>query len=205
MSIKTTALYGGAFDPFHNGHLATIALLLNSGSVHEVVVIPSGDRPDKASSASGAHRLAMTRIAVEESFGGDPRVLVSDLHVAGKVGYGTIDLVDHYCREESGQVVVIVGQELLRDLPQWKESARLRSTAKLLVIRRPGVASEAMPEGWDITVLSPSYEDGVVVSSSSLRALLRKGSLCAGLMPPSVIRYCAQHGLYASSVTSREG
>lgn len=197
MSAKITALYGGAFDPFHNGHLATIALLLNSSAVHEVAVIPSGDRPDKSSSASAIHRLAMARLAVEESFAGDPRVSVSDLHVTGKVGYGTVDLVDHYCKVESGEVVVVVGQELLRDLPQWKEAARLRSTAKFLVIRRPGVISEAIPEGWDFSVLSPSYEDGVVVSSSSLRALLRKGSSCAGLMPSCVIRYCARHGLYA--------
>jgi nicotinate-nucleotide adenylyltransferase len=196
MSEKITALYGGAFDPFHNGHLATIALLLNSGVVHEVTVIPSGDRPDKRSSAPGIHRLAMARLAIEESFAGDSRVSVSDLHVTGKVGYGTIDLVNHYARGGNGNLVVVIGQELLEDLPQWKESTLLQASAKFLVIRRPGVASVELPQGWDITVLSPSYEDGVVVSSSSLRDLLRNRSSCAGLMPPSVIRYCVQHGLY---------
>jgi nicotinate-nucleotide adenylyltransferase len=196
MSAKITALYGGAFDPFHNGHLATIALLLNSGVAHEVVVIPSGDRPDKSSSASGTHRLAMAGLAVEESFAGDTRVSVSDLHVTGKVGYGTIDLVDHYGSGAKSDIVVVIGQELLKDLSQWKESARLQATVKLLVIRRPGVASVELPAGWDITVLNPSYEDGVVVSSSSLRALIRKRSSCAGLMPPSAIRYCLQHNLY---------
>ncbi len=200
MGTKTTALYGGAFDPFHNGHLATIALLVNSMVAQEVVVIPSGDRPDKSSSVSGTHRLAMARIAVEESFTADRRVSVSDLHVTGRVGYGTIDLVDHYARGESDRVVVVVGQELLQDLPQWKESARLQATAKLLVIRRPGVTSVAIPEGWDITVLSPKYEDGVMVSSSSLRSLLREGSSCAGLMPASVIRYCAENNLYKPSL-----
>jgi nicotinate-nucleotide adenylyltransferase len=196
MGEKITALYGGAFDPFHNGHLATIALLLNSGVAQEVVVVPSGDRPDKSSTASGIHRLTMARRAVEESFAGDARVSVSDVHVMRTVGYGTIDVLDLYAREGRGHVVVVVGQELLKDLAQWKESERLRATAKLLVIRRPGVASVTIPEGWNITVLSPSYEDGVIVSSSSVRELLRKGSSCAGLMPASVIQYCVQEKLY---------
>jgi nicotinate-nucleotide adenylyltransferase len=196
MGTTVTALYGGAFDPFHNGHLATVALLLNSGVVNEVVVVPSGDRPDKSSSASGAHRLAMARLAVEESFPGDARVSVSDVHVTGKVDYGTIDVVDHYRQQGSGEVVVVIGQELLKDLPLWRESARLQATAKFLIIRRPGVTGAALTENWNIAELTPPYEDGVLVSSSSLRALLRKGASCAGLISPRVIRYCAEQGLY---------
>ena len=59
------ALYGGAFDPFHNGHLATISLLLSSGLVDEVVVVPCGDRPEKPGTSPAVHRLAMAKLAVE--------------------------------------------------------------------------------------------------------------------------------------------
>jgi nicotinate-nucleotide adenylyltransferase len=196
MSAKIIALYGGAFDPFHNGHLATVALLLNSGLAHEVVVVPSGDRPDKSSRASGAQRLAMVRLGIQDSFAGDARVSVSDLHVSGQVGYGTIDVVDHYKQVHARDVVVVVGQELIEDLSQWKESGRLKSAARFLVTPRPGYPHPVMPEGWDIEVLTPSYEDAVLVSSSSLRSLLREGMSCAGLMPSPVVRYCLENGLY---------
>ena len=61
---RRLALYGGAFDPIHNGHLATIALILNSGAADEVLVIPSGDRPDKPNTIAAQHRvepLALTQ------------------------------------------------------------------------------------------------------------------------------------------------
>ena len=43
-AITRIGIYGGAFDPIHNGHLATVAQLLASGQVDQVVVVPSGDR-----------------------------------------------------------------------------------------------------------------------------------------------------------------
>lgn len=196
MNSRLTALYGGAFDPFHNGHLALVASVLNSGIVQDVLVVPSGDRPDKSVRASGHDRLVMARMAIEEFFPGDPRISVSDLHVAGQVGYGTIDLIDHYQRQGGVELLVVIGQELLKDLPQWKESERLKRAAKFLVVHRPGTAVEALPAGWQMQEFAPPYQDGVVVSSSSLRALLSTGLSCAGLMPARVIRYCCEKGLY---------
>lgn len=197
MSTKTKAIYGGAFDPFHNGHLATVALLLNSALVDEVVVVPSGDRPDKESRACGMERLTMTRLAIEESFTHDRRVSVSDAHVAGRVGYGTIDLLDYYHRDGANNLLVVLGQELLTDLPHWKESGRLRATARFLVIQRPGVSpTMRTPAGWNITTLVPLYEDRVLVSSSSVRALLQQGLSCVGLVPACVLRYCLEHEVY---------
>jgi nicotinate-nucleotide adenylyltransferase len=196
MKAKLTALYGGAFDPFHNGHLAIIASLLNSGTVQDVLVVPSGNRPDKRVQASGKDRLAMARMAIEDSFLGDPRVSVSDLHVTGQVGFGTIDLLDHYQLQGNVELIVVIGQELLKDLPQWKESERLKRDAKFLVIHRSGTAVESLPAGWQMQQFIPPYQDGVLVSSSSLRELLSRGSSCAGLMPANVIRYCCERGLY---------
>lgn len=198
-STKRIALYGGAFDPIHNGHLATIALLLASGQVDTVMVIPSGDRPDKKANVSAADRLLMTQLAVQESFPNDTRVVVSDLHATGKVGYGTIDLVDHFVRDADTDVFVVIGHELLPDLPSWKESARLCALAHFLVIHRPGSPTQELPKGLQAEMLKAPYQAGVLVSSTTLRGLLAHGRSCAGLLPPSVVTFCKARGLYGAT------
>ena len=191
------ALYGGAFDPIHNGHLATIAALLASSQVDKVIVIPSGDRPDKKVNARAADRLEMARRAVAEAFSHDARVEVSDVHATGAVGYGTIDLVDHFSKDARYEVFVVIGHELLADLPSWKESARLCSQAQFLVVQRPGTPVSASLQNIRATPLNAPYQAGVLVSSTTLRSMLAGGSSCAGLLPPSVVAFCRQRGLYS--------
>lgn len=196
--ITRLAIYGGAFDPIHNGHLATIGQLLASGQVDKVVVVPSGDRPDKKSSVSAIDRLAMTRLAIEEAFPQDPRVMVSDLHTAGIVGYGTIDLVDYFLAQPGIEPYVVLGQELLGDLSKWKESARLQAIARFIVIRRPGTVEPQLPKEGTYAWLQAPHNVGVLVSSTTLRGMLAKGLSCAGLLPLSVIAFCRSRGLYGA-------
>lgn len=193
---KKIAIYGGAFDPIHNGHLAVIAQLLASGQVDSVVVVPSGDRPDKTVRVSAAVRLSMVQLAVKEAFPGDSRVEVSDLHAAGRVGYGTIDLVDHFMRVPGVDPYVVIGHELLADLSQWRESARLCAIAQFLVIERPGGKPGPLPQGVRAVHLRVPYEAGVLVSSTLVRSLLSRGLSCAGLVPQSVVAFCRAQGLY---------
>lgn len=194
---KKIAIYGGAFDPIHNGHLAVIAQLLASGQVDSVIVVPSGDRPDKMVRVSAADRLSMAQLAVKEAFAGDPRVEVSDLHASGRVGYGTIDLVDHFLKVQGAEPYVVVGRELLADLPQWKESARLCANARFIVIDRPEVSPGPVPHGVQASELRAPYQAGVLVSSTLIRLLLSQGLSCAGLVPQCVLAFCKAKGLYA--------
>lgn len=190
------ALYGGAFNPIHNGHLATVALLLADGQVDSVVVLPSGDRPDKKASVRAADRVLMAERAIAEAFPNDARVTVSDLQATGQVGYGTIDLVDHFLQQPNTETYVVIGHELLPDLTSWKESARLCSIAQFLVVHRPGSSLGGLPKGVRASVIHAPYQAGVLVSSSTIRELLIQGLSCAGLLPPSVLAFCKERGLY---------
>jgi nicotinate-nucleotide adenylyltransferase len=197
-AITRIGIYGGAFDPIHNGHLATIAQLLASGQVDQVVVVPSGDRPDKKVTVSASDRLLMTERAIAEAFPQDSRVSVSDIHVLGTVGYGTIDLVDYFKSIPLTEPYVVIGRELLPDLPQWKESARLCSIARFMIIDRPGAPAAGVPAGLNASVVRASYQAGVLVSSTTIRALLGQGLSCAGLLPQSVIALCKARGFYGA-------
>jgi nicotinate-nucleotide adenylyltransferase len=189
------AIYGGAFDPIHNGHLATIAAVIESGEVDKVVVVPSGDRPDKSLSADGTTRLELTRIAVQDAFPRDARVEVSDLHVERRVGYATIDLIEHFLKE-GAEPFIVIGHELIGDLPRWRDPERLRSLANFIIIRRPGVKHDAVPEGLKARYLNTPHNSGVDVSSTTLRQMLKEGRSCAGLMPERVSALCRSRGVY---------
>ncbi len=197
-SLKRVALFGGAFDPFHNGHLATVSLLLSSGLIDQVLVVPCGDRPDKPHTSPAADRLAMAHLAVESRFCGDSRVQVSDAQVAGRAGYATVDLLSHFKKEmPSAELLVVVGAELVPELHTWREPETLKQLAHLLVVRRPGAPEPLMPAGWKATMLLQPYSDEVEVSSTELREKIAAGEPLQGLLPAPVREYCVQKGLYA--------
>ena len=76
------ALLGGTFDPVHLGHLGLADDARRTLGVDEVRLMPAGDPPHRtAPGASGAHRMAMLRLATHKSDG------KANLH-QGAVGVG---------------------------------------------------------------------------------------------------------------------
>jgi nicotinate-nucleotide adenylyltransferase len=193
---KRVAVFGGAFDPFHNGHGAAIRLLLSTPGISYVLVVPSGERPDKRGVSRAAERLEMTKLGVQAVFGNDPRVVVSDVQSTGAVGFATIDLVTYLRRTCSEQIAVVVGHELLKDLAVWHRADELQRMAHFLVLARPGEAQSAPPPGWQVEFLPPFDGQGVNISSTTLRAHLAAGDPCEGLLPDVVRDYCRSRKLY---------
>lgn len=197
MSPRRIAIYGGAFDPFHNGHLAAIALVLNVGAAEQVLVVPSGERPDKRAHVAAVHRLKMVQLGVHEYFANDARVNISELHLNGGIGSATIDLLRYLQQSDpSAESRVVIGEELVQDLPQWREPESLRQIANFLVLPRPGTRDLIQPEGWKIERLHPPYQAGVQVSSTTVRSLLAQGLSPAGYLPATIAAYCRHHRLY---------
>lgn len=198
---KLVALFGGAFDPFHMGHSAAIRHLLEEENVDSVVVIPSGDRPDKPSVSPAADRLMMTRIGVAASFPNDKRVEVSDLQVTGKVGYATIDMVLYYQQNPLLEPVIVIGRELLADLPGWVRAKELRERAQFLVLERPGSSAhtpQPLLAGWRYVVSKPFTGGGIRISSTELRKRLARGERCEEVLCQDVYDYCKTRQLYGS-------
>ena len=65
IATKKIAIFGGSFDPIHNGHLYLITSILDSKIFEKLIVIPAGDPWQKEMHASKLDRLAMTRIALK--------------------------------------------------------------------------------------------------------------------------------------------
>lgn len=188
------ALFGGSFDP-PGAHHRRIAEEL-ARRFDRVVVVPCGPRPDKPGEAPAAHRGRMA----EATFAGLDRVRVDLFDVEAGTFTRTVDLERRYAGE--GEVWHVVGADLVapgadrrsaieRD---WVEGARLWREGRFAVVARPGfsVPPAARPPRHEwIEIDEP-------VSSSEIRARIRRGEPVAGLVAPAVAAYIARHGLYRS-------
>lgn len=198
------ALFGGTFDPIHNGHLVIAAAAANAFSLDRVLFAPTGRQPLKAepSAASFEERLAMTGLAVS---GTDRRFEVSDLdrpREDGGPNY-TVDLLGEMRRARPmDDLYAISGADSFLTLRQWKEPDRLLALAEWIVVSRPGfLLGREELAGLNLTeaqsgrvhVLSNLKEE---VSATELRRKLAAGEGCSDLLPTAVETYIRERGLY---------
>ncbi|MCZ6793934.1 MAG: nicotinate-nucleotide adenylyltransferase [Planctomycetota bacterium] len=196
-------VYGGTFDPLHNGHLSVARAAREAHDLDRVLLVPAARAPHKRRTLSPAgHRLAMVRLAVE----GEDGLEASDLEIArGGVSY-TVDTLETLAHLDSAaEIFLIVGADSLPELHLWKDVGRIFSVARVVVVNRPGHD----PEAWRPELVADvdpraaeRYRDDQVVmapspvSSTQVREAIRAGRPVDGLVPPVVARYVAEHGLY---------
>ena len=93
---KKTGILGGTFNPIHIGHLALAQNAMECCGLDEVFFIPSGCSylKDPETIAETQHRLAMTRLAIEDN----PRFVLSTIETdrpGNSYTYETLDILTH--------------------------------------------------------------------------------------------------------------
>ncbi|MCA9238997.1 MAG: nicotinate-nucleotide adenylyltransferase [Planctomycetales bacterium] len=182
-------IFGGSFDPVHNGHLALARCCREQAQLEEVWLVPTATQPHKPGGpvASGRDRLAMLELALE----GEAGLLACSLEIdRGGVSY-TVDTLRAVAElRPVEQLFLLMGADTLADLPNWREPDAILQLARPLVVHRPG---EATPDARHATIVEmPSID----VSSSQIRELLAHGEPIHGLTPVLVENYIQQNGLY---------
>ena len=135
-------------------------MLPRDAALDEVWLLPAALPPHKLSRerAPGKHRLAMLELALA----GHEQLRASDLEIErGGVSYTVETLAAIGRLHPAAELFVLMGADSLRDLPTWREPARICELALPAVVRRGG-----SPEP-DFSVLTP------LVSPERLSAILR--------------------------------
>lgn len=180
-------LYGGTFDPVHQGHLHLIEQLFARDIVDELIVVPAGEPwlRSRAPFASGEDRLTMAALAIKtlpENI--RSHVWVSDVEVRRSGPTYTIDTVQELKTfQPDAKWLLILGSDAYASIEQWHRSAELQALIEILVIARDG-------EGLDIEALP--------VSASQIRAHIQAHETEIKYLPESVWAYIKERNLYVS-------
>ena len=134
-------IYGGAFDPFHNGHLSMIRGALKSKKVDRVIVIPTGMpcfKPARKVTLS-PYRYYMVRAALKD----EPDCEVCDIEqVFGEPSYTVTTLKNLRKKKivsEKDELFLMCGSDILFEFESWYKPKEILEQATLLCALRPGI------------------------------------------------------------------
>jgi nicotinate-nucleotide adenylyltransferase len=180
-----TGLYGGAFDPPHNGHVEVARAAKERFGLDRLVVLVS-ERPGH----KDVHLPADVRLELARAAFPDDEVRL-DGHAR------TVDLL----REEPwDEPLFVIGADEFQDFLSWKEPDEVLERARLAVATRPGFPQERLdavlrrlrrPERVAFFEIEPHP-----VASRDLRDRAAAGDSLDGLVPSAVARLAAERGLY---------
>lgn len=180
------ALYGGSFDPPHVGHLMVMAQVLGTARVDRLMMVPCFRHPFSKALSPFDQRMDMAR-ATAAIFDGHAEVSDIERRLGGDSR--TLRTVKAIRDEHPGcRVVLVIGADLLAETERWYGYAELATLVEFFVVGRVGYGDR------DATgrVLVPVPD----VSSTEIRARVRRGESIEGLVPAAVADYVATAGLY---------
>lgn len=164
-----------------------------------VLFLPSNQPPHKTGQIVSANddRMVMLRSALE----GNPRFEIStvDMDRPG-LSYTSESLVILNRRYTESEILFLMGQDSLRDLPTWHEPDEIARHARLGVALRPGVTVDL-----DAIVSAVPAADGridlvpvplIQISSREIRRRIENGEPITYHVPPAVRQHILKRGLY---------
>ncbi len=211
-------IFGGSFNPPHNGHVNSLSTVQKKMGFDLIHVIPNSQNPLKIPMDGPAdeHRLEMCKQAFS-SYG--DAFVVNDCELKrGEKSY-TIDTVNELLKKyKSSELFLILGADNFETFSQWKDYKKLLELVNIVVTTRPGYHIPDSEKEW------PDYLSSFVadsdfgtlelktgrsiefitlndldISSSELRKKLRLGRPTDKFLPLAVESYIKKHNLYKVS------
>ncbi len=193
---RKIGVFGGSFDPPHNGHLICAKAAADRLGFEKILVIPSAQQPlkPKGARASAEDRLRM----VAATFGGDPIFEVSTIELdRGGISYSVETLLELRLLYPAPEfsLVLLVGADALADIPNWSKPDQIFRIAKVASMLRRGAVAPEFPAEWTVQVIELDTPH-IDISSREIRARIAAGKSIAGLVPEEVGRIIKANSLY---------
>jgi len=217
MGAKRAAIYGGTFDPVHNGHLKVARGVQKLFGLDEVILIPACVPPHKrdAGITSAFHRFAMLALATER----DANVTISTAELDQPDRPYAVDTVARMQQQLGSdcRLFFVMGADSWSEITTWREWQRLLTMCDHIVVTRPryelaadeqrgnivdargkeAAAIQAIIEqsqSKQVFVTDAVFED---VSATAVRAAAKNGKAdLTTMVPPEVANYIEKYELY---------
>lgn len=196
--MNKIAVFGGAFDPPHNAHIAIADKAVELYGYEKVVILPSVNPPHKRTVGDAEHRLNMAKLAFN-----DRRYEVCDIELKSD-GYGyTVDTLPKLKEYLHQDFDFIIGGDSMRDFRKWYKYADILKLVNIVVAVRDGDYGAV---SCAISYLDDLPKVGITVmeyrpqsiSSSSVRLQRELGQDIRPSVQPIVAEYIYTNGLYST-------
>lgn len=180
--MSRVGIYGGTFDPIHNGHLHVITQLIEKKIIDHLLVIPAGQPllRENSPAANAAARRTMCQLAISTlPTKISSHVDVNPIEILREGPSYAIDTVEAVRTEyPDDEIFLIMGADAYSKIDQWHRAEELHNLASIICINRPGYA----PHGVDLAALD--------ISATAVRAGL------SGEIPEIVATFIRENNLY---------
>ena len=191
-------VFGGTFDPLHNGHLMIALEVRHRLALDRMLLVVANDPWQKAeievTPAAIRYELVAETVACIDDRMGEVALEVSDIEIRrGGPTYTADTLATLHDADPDAELFLVVGSDTAGGLATWKRPDEIRRSATTVVVDRGGRVGGRPPDGWPHVVVDVPLME---VSSSDLRRRVAEGAPVEAFVPPTVSDGIRRHGLY---------
>ena len=179
-------LYGGSFDPIHNGHLILARDAVERLELDKIIFLPARISPHKLDQppAPPDARCQMLATAIAD----EPRFEMDACEIARQGPSFTVDTLQTFrARFPQAKLYYLIGDDNLPELETWKNISKIRELAQFVVLSRA-----EMPFLGDFPTITRHIE----ISSTEIRNRIARGLSVRYLVPLPVCNVITKLGLY---------
>ena len=211
MTSSLYGIFGGTFDPVHNGHLNTVTAVQKTCNLESVHFIPAAIPPHRKQPVAPADqraRMVALAVANHSCFDMDDRELK---RITPSYTYDTVESLQS--ENPARKYCLILGIDALAALESWYRWRELLGVIHFIVMGRPGwEAPQPLPDWWQAGLVESVnelklYKSGKIyavavppnpVSSTEIRYGISRGVDVSSMMPTPVWEYICTHNLYGA-------
>lgn len=182
-SIRT-GIYGGSFNPIHNGHISLARQMIESGLMDEVWFMVSPLNPFKKEQSdllSDELRLEMTKLALED----EPKMIAQDFEFhLPKPSYTWQTLQALSEVYPNRQFILIIGADNWQLFDRWFHYQDIINNFSLVIYPREGINIDINSLPNNVKLLKAELYP---ISSTQVRKKIKEGKPINNLIPRTII------------------
>ncbi|MCO1600896.1 nicotinate-nucleotide adenylyltransferase [Desulfosporosinus nitroreducens] len=202
--VNRLGIMGGTFDPIHYGHLVAAEMARAEFKLSKVLFIPTGTPPhkDRKDISAAEMRYEMVKLAIQDNSAFD----ISRVEIEREGPSYTVETLRVLRRDwPEHELYFITGSDALLEIFSWREAEEIFRLIQYIGAARPGF--DASDFFLKVQHEHPETQGKIhylevpalAISSTDIRARVRRREPIRYLLPETVRLYLEQHRLYADS------
>ncbi len=194
-----TGIYGGSFNPVHNGHMHLAETAMKEFGLDRIYFVPCRISPHRFDGdyVSGADRLEMLRLAC----GNRQEFQVSRYELENQRTSYSIYTVEHFRRKfPDDELFLLVGSDMLMSFETWYRFEDILKNVTLAVISRNqgdrNILIEKAQKLGEYGRIIIGKSAPLVISSTEIRKKIAKNENYSCYLDENVVQYIKSENLY---------